>query len=99
MRRAIDWRDFMSQPTSGMKLQQDRTNQAILELQGDLQAIRILIERARGDYDGPITGPVSFAAKKILWNAHSRLISRVTATLGITNPNSLESALARELVG
>ncbi len=82
----------MSQPTSGMKLQQDATMQAIYALQGDLLAISLLRETAKRD-------DVDFQSRKRLWNALSRLTTRAAMGTGATNINSMEHALARELVG
>ena len=82
----------MAQPTSGMKLQQSAVEQAILGMQGDLLAISLLRETAR-------RSDVDFQSRKRLWNALSRLTTRVAFSLGATDINSQQHALARELTG
>ncbi len=99
--------------TRGMQVQAAENTRAILEIQGDLKAISLLREISRrpmkcslgrapdttAELDMVING-VTFQAKKKLWNAQSRLISRVTAKLfRYEDPNSLESIVARELIG
>jgi len=82
----------MATPTSGMKLQSNAVEAKRLSMEGDLFAIGILRDTAK-------RSDVAFPERKRLWNAHSRLITRVVTSLGITNVNSPESTLARELVG
>jgi hypothetical protein len=82
----------MSQPTSGMNLQVARTRFAIDSLQGDLLAITLLRSTA-------LRSDVAFQERKKLWNSMSRLTTGVVKSIGVTDINSLESSLARELVG
>lgn len=82
----------MAQPTSGMALQQASTQSAIYSLQGDLLAINLLRETAK-------RSDVDFQSRKRLWNALSRLTTRVAFSLGATDINSQQHALARELTG
>ena len=56
--------------TQGMRIQVDREIRRSDELRGDLMAIEILLRHAKYVRD--------FATKKKLWNAHSRLTSRVS---------------------
>jgi hypothetical protein len=55
--------------TKGMKLQVNFEARRVEELHGDLQAIAILLNRAKRVKD--------FATKRSLWNAYSRLSDRV----------------------
>lgn len=91
--------------TRGMQVQAAEQGRELLNMQGDLMAISILRERSRfplkhADDDPFYRNTITFEGKKKLWNAQSRLISRVTAKLfQVENPNALESILARELIG
>jgi len=72
----------------------EKHNRAIDELQGDLLAISLLLDKMRS-----VGTMGNVATKKLLWNARSRLITRVANTIGISNPNSIESIIVRELIG
>ena len=80
--------------TAGMVAQSVDRAQLLSSLQGDLNAIAMLRERARLPFSS-----MTCEAKKRLWNAHSRLVTRLSAQLGVTDPNSVESVLLRELIG